>query len=145
MARVNEGSHSFTCHPRLSTSGMNHTCLYSPAAEHHRTLADSRAWACLWDCCLRCAAFMCLSYSRRGRVKLMLLWFLSTSCCGKQYLLTARLVKQAHCTVRFTYLQVIVVPSCNFVAKLLRLCVGCMIYVVFLPLIAWHFAATVKY
>jgi len=24
---------------RLSTSGMNHTCLYSPTAEHHRTLA----------------------------------------------------------------------------------------------------------
>jgi len=38
MVRANEGSHSFTCHPRLSTSGMNHTCLYSPAAEHHHTL-----------------------------------------------------------------------------------------------------------
>jgi len=25
----------------LSTSGMNHTCLYSPAAEHHRTLAGT--------------------------------------------------------------------------------------------------------
>jgi len=26
---------------RLSTSGMNHTCLYSPAAEHQRPLACS--------------------------------------------------------------------------------------------------------
>jgi len=26
---------------RLSTSGMNHTCLYSPAAERHRTLAGT--------------------------------------------------------------------------------------------------------
>jgi len=25
----------------LSTSGMNHTCLYSPAAERHRTLAGT--------------------------------------------------------------------------------------------------------
>jgi len=34
MARVNEGSHSFTLPPaRLSTSGMNDTCLYTPAAE----------------------------------------------------------------------------------------------------------------
>jgi len=37
MAHVNEGSHTFTC--RLSTSGRNHTCLYSTAAERHRTLA----------------------------------------------------------------------------------------------------------
>ena len=30
MARINEGLHSFTCHPtRLSTSEMNHTCIYS--------------------------------------------------------------------------------------------------------------------
>jgi len=30
MARVNEGSHSFTLPPtRLSTSGLNYTCLYS--------------------------------------------------------------------------------------------------------------------
>jgi len=43
MARVNEGSHSFSYLPptRLCTSGMNHTCLYFPAAEHHRTLADT--------------------------------------------------------------------------------------------------------
>jgi len=33
MARVNEGSYSFTC--RLSTSAMNHTCLYSPATERY--------------------------------------------------------------------------------------------------------------
>ena len=33
MARVNEGSHSLTCDPRLSTRGMNHSCLYSPAAD----------------------------------------------------------------------------------------------------------------
>jgi len=45
MARVNEESHSFACPPtRLSTSGMNHTCLYSraaPATQHHRTLAGT--------------------------------------------------------------------------------------------------------
>ena len=30
MAPVNEGSHSFTCHPKcLPTSGMNHTCFNS--------------------------------------------------------------------------------------------------------------------
>jgi len=31
---VTKGSH-FTCHPR-----MNHTCLYTPAARHHRPFAD---------------------------------------------------------------------------------------------------------
>ena len=34
MARVNEGSHSFTLPPtRLSRTGISHTCLYSPAAK----------------------------------------------------------------------------------------------------------------
>jgi len=32
MAHVND---------MLSTSGMNHTCFYSPAAEHHRLLAGT--------------------------------------------------------------------------------------------------------
>jgi len=41
MSRVNQGTNIqlyllLTC---LSTSGMSHTCLYSPAAERHRTLA----------------------------------------------------------------------------------------------------------
>jgi len=41
-ARVNDGSHSFTCHPHiLITSGMNHTSLHCPATEHHHTLADT--------------------------------------------------------------------------------------------------------
>ena len=39
MARANEGSQFYLPPTRLSTSGMSHTCLYSPAAEHHRTLA----------------------------------------------------------------------------------------------------------
>ena len=30
------GSHSFTCHPLT-----NHTCLYSPAAEHHHLLTGT--------------------------------------------------------------------------------------------------------
>jgi len=30
MACVNEGSHSFACHPRLSTSGMNCTSAFTP-------------------------------------------------------------------------------------------------------------------
>jgi len=33
---VTRGSHSFTCHPHT-----NHTCLYSPAARHHRPLAGT--------------------------------------------------------------------------------------------------------
>jgi len=42
VARVNEGVTQFYLPPtRLSTSGMNHTCLYSPAAEHHRTVAST--------------------------------------------------------------------------------------------------------
>jgi len=42
MARVNEGITQFYLPPtRICTSGMNHTCLYSPAAEHHRPLADT--------------------------------------------------------------------------------------------------------
>jgi len=41
MARVNEGSQFYLPPTRLSTSGMSHTCLYSPAAEHHRTLAGT--------------------------------------------------------------------------------------------------------
>ena len=32
----NKGSRSFTCHPHT-----NHTCLYSPAARHHRHLAGT--------------------------------------------------------------------------------------------------------
>jgi len=47
MARVNKGSHSFYLPPtRLSTSGMNHTCHYSPASEHHRTLAGTHFPSC---------------------------------------------------------------------------------------------------
>jgi len=42
MALVNEGITQFYLPPtRICTSGMNHTCLYSPATEHHRPLADS--------------------------------------------------------------------------------------------------------
>ena len=33
---ITRGSHSFTCH-----SLMNHTCLYSPAAQHHRPLTGT--------------------------------------------------------------------------------------------------------
>jgi len=36
MARSVKGSHSFTCHPYT-----NHICVYSPAAEHHRSLAGT--------------------------------------------------------------------------------------------------------
>ena len=44
MAHVNEGSRSFTCHPHVYHKwkcGINYTCLYSPAAERHRTLAGT--------------------------------------------------------------------------------------------------------
>jgi len=42
LARVNEGSHSSTCHPHVYQQvQMNHTCLYSAAAGHHRTLAGT--------------------------------------------------------------------------------------------------------
>jgi len=47
MARVNEGSQFFLPPTRLSESGMNHTCLYSPAAERHRTLAGTHCQSCL--------------------------------------------------------------------------------------------------
>ena len=36
---VTRGSHSFTCHPHT-----NHTCLYSPAARHHRPLAGTNLY-----------------------------------------------------------------------------------------------------
>jgi len=36
--RVTRGSHSFICHPHT-----NHTCLYSPAARHHRPLAGTHS------------------------------------------------------------------------------------------------------
>jgi len=38
LARVNEGSQFYLPPTRLSTSGMSHSCIYSAAAEHHRTL-----------------------------------------------------------------------------------------------------------
>jgi len=41
MARVNE-DHTVLPPARLSTSGMNHTCLYTPATERHRILASTR-------------------------------------------------------------------------------------------------------
>jgi len=37
LARVNEGSHSFTCHPHLSTSGMSHPA-FTP---HPQSIASS--------------------------------------------------------------------------------------------------------
>jgi len=46
MARVNEGSQFYVPPTRLSTTGMNHTCLYSPAAECHRTLAGTHFLSC---------------------------------------------------------------------------------------------------
>jgi len=48
MAR-NEGSQSFTCHPHvLSISGMNHTYLYSPAAQRLPTLVGTHFPSRLW-------------------------------------------------------------------------------------------------
>jgi len=43
MARVNEGSHSYTCHTHTLIHKWNEpiSCLYSTAAEHHRTLAGT--------------------------------------------------------------------------------------------------------
>jgi len=46
MARVNEGSQFYVPPTRLFTSGMNQTCLYTPAAEHHRTLAGTHFLSC---------------------------------------------------------------------------------------------------
>jgi len=40
MARVNEGLHSFTCHPHVYPQ-VEGPAFYSPAAENHRTLADT--------------------------------------------------------------------------------------------------------
>jgi len=37
MSRVKEGSQFYLPPTRLSTSGMNHTYLYFPAAERHRS------------------------------------------------------------------------------------------------------------
>jgi len=63
MARVNEGSNSFTCHTtRLSTSGMSHTCLNFPATECHHASAGTHfpeaelawvAWSNTEVVCLR--------------------------------------------------------------------------------------------
>jgi len=41
MARVNKVSQYYLPPTRLSTSGTNHTCFYSPAAQRHRTLAGT--------------------------------------------------------------------------------------------------------
>jgi len=41
MARVNERSHFYLPPTRASTSGVSRTCLYSPATEHHCTLAGT--------------------------------------------------------------------------------------------------------
>jgi len=41
MAWVNEGSQFYLPPTHLSTSRMNHTCLYFPSVERHRTLADT--------------------------------------------------------------------------------------------------------
>jgi len=40
-AHFNEESQFYLSPTCLLTSGSSHTCLYSPAAEHHRTLADT--------------------------------------------------------------------------------------------------------
>jgi len=67
MARVNDGSHSYYLPPtRLSISGMNHTCLSSLAADHHRTLAGTHfpsnggleaelAWVAWWNAEVICS------------------------------------------------------------------------------------------
>ena len=41
MARVNEGLHSFICHPHTYPRMEWAICLWSPAAAHHRTLAGT--------------------------------------------------------------------------------------------------------
>jgi len=41
MARVNEGSHSFTCHPHVYPRMEWNILPLLPAAEHHRTLAGT--------------------------------------------------------------------------------------------------------
>jgi len=41
MTRVNEGSHILPASQTFSTSGVNHTCLYSPATENHRPMAGT--------------------------------------------------------------------------------------------------------
>jgi len=46
MACVNEGSQFYLPPTRLFATGMNHTCLYSPAAEHHCTLAGTNFLSC---------------------------------------------------------------------------------------------------
>jgi len=39
MARVKDGSHSFTCHPYMHPRmESNHTCLYFPGTEHYALL-----------------------------------------------------------------------------------------------------------
>ena len=43
LARVNEEGSQFHMPP---TSGMSHICLYSPAAEHHRTVAGTDFLSC---------------------------------------------------------------------------------------------------
>jgi len=44
MARVNEGSQFYLPPIRLSTSGMNHICLYSSAAGYHCTAHFPSRW-----------------------------------------------------------------------------------------------------
>jgi len=41
MARVNDGSHSFSCHSHVSISLMCHVCLCFLAAEHYHILAST--------------------------------------------------------------------------------------------------------
>jgi len=46
MARVNEGSHSFTCHPHVYPQMERAILPLVPAAEHHRTLAGTHFLSC---------------------------------------------------------------------------------------------------
>jgi len=41
MARINEGSQFYPPPTPLSMSGINHTCLHPPAAEHSRILVGT--------------------------------------------------------------------------------------------------------
>jgi len=88
MARVRTRDHTVYLPPTpLSTSGMNHTCLYFPAAERRRTLAGTHfysarnariATAVLATAIPSVRPSVCLSVTRRYCVK-------TTACSTVQF------------------------------------------------------------
>jgi len=124
--------------PRLSVSGMNHICLCSPTAQHHRTLrvlisrsAEGGRLSCLWRWCI-------LANQVHGLKRNLACWCasaLATLC----YMGTQLSLPQRGATPNFWPIPIVVKRSpISAIPKVL-----CCVVLVLWVLTFWYFEPTV--